>query len=76
MDDGRQHWQDGPIDLIVEAFGDVREVERAYQAGWLRFETALEELCAELSLLRARAAPESPRPAGRIAGRMFDVVIP
>jgi len=76
MNDGREHWQDGPIDLIVEAFGDVREVERAYQAGWLRFATALEELCTELCLLRARAAADSLRPAGRIARRMFDAVMP
>ena len=31
--DGRRlHMNDGPIDLIVEAFGDSREIEAAYEA--------------------------------------------
>ena len=56
LDDGRLHLQDGPIDLILEAFGDSGEVERAYEAVRARFGTVLDELCAELALLRAPAA--------------------
>jgi uncharacterized protein len=74
--DGRLHLHDGPIDLIIEAFGEVRAVEKAYAAAWHRFETILDELCAELPLLRARATPASPRPAGRVARRMADAVAP
>jgi hypothetical protein len=33
LDDGRRlHLHDGPIDLIVEAFGPQREVEAAYRS--------------------------------------------
>ena len=51
--DGRLHLQDGPIDLIIEAFGETSAVEDAYAAAWGRFATILDELCAELPLLRA-----------------------
>jgi ApbE superfamily uncharacterized protein (UPF0280 family) len=70
------HLHDGPIDLIVEAFGEAREVERAYQAAWRRFEGVLDELCAELPLLRAAARPDSPRPSGVVARRMCAAVAP
>lgn len=76
LDDGRLHLQDGPIDLILEAFGDSGEVERAYEAVRARFGTVLDELCAELALLRAPAAMNSPRPNGTVARRMFDAVAP
>jgi hypothetical protein len=47
--DGRRlHLQDGPIDLIVEAFGPQGEIENAYRAACARFERVLDELCAEL----------------------------
>ena len=45
MSDGRLHLNDGPIDLIIEAFGAEVEIERAYQAAGLRFQTLLDELC-------------------------------
>jgi ApbE superfamily uncharacterized protein (UPF0280 family) len=73
--DGRLHLHDGPIDLIVEAFGEMSVVEEAYAAAWGRFETILDELCAELPLLRAdpRAA-QAPR--GAVARRMAAAVAP
>ena len=56
--DGRRlHLQDGPIDLIVEARGAGTEVAMAYQAAARRFAGLLDELCAELPLLRQRADP-------------------
>lgn len=51
-DERRVHMQDGPIDLIVEAFGAAAEVERAYRAAASRFVTVLDELCGELGFLR------------------------
>jgi len=75
-DQRRLHLQDGPIDLIVEAFGDSREVQRAYQAAAARFVNVLDELCAELPLLRAEAVPGGPSPNGKIARRMAAAVAP
>ena len=51
--DGRRlHMQDGPIDLIVEAFGESAEIENAYRAASDRFVSVLDELCEELTTLR------------------------
>ncbi|HXX04072.1 MAG TPA: UPF0280 family protein [Xanthobacteraceae bacterium] len=74
--DGRLHLHDGPIDLIIEAFGEPLAVERAYDAAWRRFATILDELCTELPLLRSQAKPTSARPCGVVAGRMADAVAP
>jgi ApbE superfamily uncharacterized protein (UPF0280 family) len=68
--DRRLHLQDGPIDLIVEAFGV--DVDVAYHAAAERFVTILDELCAELPLLRAGAT----KPEGIVARRMWDAVQP
>lgn len=77
LPDGRRlHLQDGPIDLILEAFGDVREVERAYRAACSRFETVLDELCGELAFLRQRCTPDSQWPRGAVARRMVAAVMP
>src|SRR5256714_649537 len=57
-DGKRLHLQDGPIDLIIEAFGPLAEIEKAYRAGRARFETVLDELCRELSFLRQPCSPE------------------
>ena len=53
LDARRQHWQHGPIDLIVEAWGDERAIARAMDAAWTRFERVLPELVSELVLLRS-----------------------
>lgn len=64
LPDGRRlHLGDGPIDLIIEAWGAREAVEAAYRAAIARFGTILDELCAELPALRAPAgegAPQSP----------------
>ena len=44
LSDGRLHLNDGPIDLIIEAFGAEAEIERAYEAARMRFATLLDEL--------------------------------
>ena len=74
--DGRLHLNDGPIDLIVEAFGEAPAVEAAYAAAWRRFTTILDELCAELPLLRADPNAGGPAPQGRVARRMTAAVAP
>jgi uncharacterized protein len=74
--DGRRHFHNGPIDLVIEAFGEDRAVEAAYAAAWRRFETILDELCDELPLLRARCTPTSPTPRGVVARRMAAAVAP
>jgi uncharacterized protein len=77
LPDGRRlHLQDGPIDLIVEAFGSPGEIENAYCAASARFETVLDELCVELALLRQQCLPESEWPHGVVARRMMAAVLP
>lgn len=77
LDDGRRlHLHDGPIDLIVEAFGHPHEVEAAYRAARERFITVLDELCAELSFLRRACSPEAEWPRGSVARRMTAAVMP
>lgn len=77
LPDGRRlHLRDGPIDLIIEAFGAAAEVTAAYGAAISRFRTVLDELCSELSLLRAPAGPHTPMPQGTTATRMAIAVAP
>jgi ApbE superfamily uncharacterized protein (UPF0280 family) len=75
--DGRRlHMHDGPIDLIVEAFGAAREVEVAYRAAGARFVTILDEVCGELSFLRRGCSVELGWPQGAVARRMVAAVMP
>lgn len=77
LDDGRRlHLHDGPIDLIVEAFGAAPEVQAAYRAARDRFLTVLDELCAELSFLRQACSAETEWPQGAVARRMTAAVMP
>jgi ApbE superfamily uncharacterized protein (UPF0280 family) len=71
LPDGRRHFHDGPIDLILEASGPL--APRAYDAAAARFATILEELCLELPRLRADSGP---RPEGVVARRMAEAVAP
>jgi uncharacterized protein len=77
LSDGRRlHMQDGPIDVIVEAFGELREIDIAYRAAAARFVGILDELCAELEFLRRPACHDGALPAGPVARRMVDAVRP
>jgi ApbE superfamily uncharacterized protein (UPF0280 family) len=77
LDDGRRlHLQDGPIDLIVEANGSETNVRAAYAAAARRFTGLLDELCAELPLLREAADAEVCRLHGHVARRMHNAVVP
>ena len=75
-DHRRMHLNDGPIDLVIEAFGAPAEVEAAYRAGTERFATVLDELCSELALLRHQCLAESEWPRGPVARRMMAAVMP
>lgn len=71
LDDGRRlHLQDGPIDLVVQAWGDADAVARAYSLARLRSATILDELCAELPVLRAQSTGGGPYANGVTARRM------
>lgn len=77
LPDGRRlHLHDGPIDVILEAFGEPGEVERAYRASAARFTGILDELCSELTFLRDAAHLDSKCPAGPVARRMLNAVLP
>jgi uncharacterized protein len=75
-DGKRLYVQDGPIDLIIEAFGPLAEIEKAYRAASARFETVLDELCSELSFLRQPCSTEQGWPSGAVARRMFAAAVP
>lgn len=77
LPDGRRlQLHDGPIDLIVEAFGCPPDIALAYRAASERFETVLDELCAELPLLRAPAKRNGLSPSGIVAKLMWNAVVP
>jgi hypothetical protein len=86
-EDGRRlHLQHGPIDLIIEAWGEADAVEDAYRRAWERFQPLLDELVAELPALRrpnsgegVPSSGERVEPdllAGPVARRMADAVRP
>src|SRR5246500_3934066 len=75
-DERRLHLHDGPIDLIVEAFGSRSAICAAYEAAARRFLTILDELCAELSLLRSPAGTNDVTARGVVARRMAEAVGP
>jgi uncharacterized protein len=72
LDDRRLHLHHGPIDLIIEAFG--RDWQRALKAAEVRFDSILNELVAELPLLRTPLG--DVRPKGAVAQRMAAAVKP
>jgi uncharacterized protein len=74
LPDGRRHFHDGPIDLVLQAFGPRAEVAAAYAAAEQRFASVLNDLCKELPLLRAPSTPAAEAPKGRVAQRMAQAV--
>jgi ApbE superfamily uncharacterized protein (UPF0280 family) len=75
-DGSRLHLQHGPIDLIVEAFGDKEDVAEAYRRVWARFQHVLDELVEELPTLRRPVGAANGGPSGRVARRMAAAVRP
>lgn len=77
LPDGRRlHLNHGPIDLIIEAFGEPEEVGAAYRQAIARFQTLLEELVAELPELRRQAARQPRSFMGPTARGMEVAVSP
>jgi ApbE superfamily uncharacterized protein (UPF0280 family) len=75
-DGRRRHFQHGPIDLVLEAFGGAREIDAAHGQAWARFETILEELAAELPALRAPLDDAAPTLLGPVARAMGQACAP
>jgi ApbE superfamily uncharacterized protein (UPF0280 family) len=75
--DGRRlHLQDGPIDLIVQAWGSETSLRAAYDAAARRFTGLLDALCEELLELRKAADPVNCTLRGKVARRMYAAVAP
>jgi uncharacterized protein len=74
MGDERLHLQHGPIDLIlhVDASEEIRK--RLYSTTEKRFSTVLEELVAEMDLLKLPWTADQSGPKGSIAQKMFGAV--
>ncbi|MGA8319463.1 MAG: UPF0280 family protein [Xanthobacteraceae bacterium] len=68
--------QHGPIDLVVQTFGDEAAAGAAYQAAIRRFGGLLAELCQELVLLRSPFDRTRAMPVGPVARRMAAAVAP
>ncbi len=75
-DGQRLHLQDGPIDLIVQAWGPPEAVALAYRAARHRAMFILDELCTELKPLRRPARPQDAPLHGPVARRMQRAVAP
>ena len=52
-DGNRLHLNHGPIDLIIEAFGETKTVQYAYEKATNKFNNVLTDLVPELSTLRS-----------------------
>lgn len=74
LSDGRLHLNDGPIDLIIGCDGAAQAREAALAAAVARFDGLLDELCAELPVLRC--VPGARPPDGPVARRMWRSVQP
>ena len=72
---GREHWHHGPIDLVIAVHGDAAAVARAYASAWARFQGVLDELVAELPLLRT-PVDRVCEPRGVVARRMVEATRP
>jgi ApbE superfamily uncharacterized protein (UPF0280 family) len=80
---GRLHLQHGPIDLIIgvddphSSFGDQAAMRRqAFASAQARFQTILDELVAELPVLRKPAPENGTRILSSVGRRMMDAVMP
>ena len=71
LPDGRRlHLQHGPIDLVIEAFGELPEVARAYGQAKDCFRGVLAGLAPELPVLRMPVGTEPATVQGPVARRM------
>ncbi len=63
LPDGRLHLQHGPIDCLCQAWGKVGAVDAAYRRAARFFATILDDLCAEISIIRSPLPTTPPRGA-------------
>src|SRR5262249_61143427 len=77
LPDGRRlHLHDGPIDIVLEAWGDAGEIKLAYDQAAAAFRDVLPGLVAELSALREPLGPIEPAVGGPVARRMLASLSP
>jgi ApbE superfamily uncharacterized protein (UPF0280 family) len=76
LPDGRLHLLHGPIDVLVECWGEPAEVERAYAQAAARFPGLLPELVGELPRLREPVGTHYPLLRGPVARRMASAAWP
>jgi hypothetical protein len=74
LPDGRLHLQHGPIDCLCRAWGEPAEVRAGYAQAARFFAGVLDDLCAELPLLRSPLPVRAP--AGSIARTMHAACLP
>jgi uncharacterized protein len=75
LDARRWHFQHGPIDLVLEAFGADAAAAAAYERAWRRFATVLDDLVGELPALRGEVALATDL-KGAVARRMVAACLP
>jgi hypothetical protein len=76
LDDGRLQLRHGPIDVLIECWGEAVEVERAQAQAMARFGSVLTELVGELARLREPVGASYPLLRGAVARRMAAAVWP
>ena len=74
--DGRWHFQHGPMDIVIGADGHAAAVAAAHAQAWGRFVTLLDELVAELPLLRLPVQAGRCPLHGGVARRMWQACAP
>lgn len=75
-DSNRLHLHHGPIDIMAQAFGPLAEIDACYRQAAARFESVLDELVAELPILRTPLTGSQPSLHGAIANRMLAATWP
>ena len=76
LTDGRWHFQHGPMDIIIGAQGHAAALEAAHAQAWQRFATLLDELVAELPVLRLPVEGGPCPLRGVVARRMWQACAP
>ncbi|HEY7083525.1 MAG TPA: UPF0280 family protein [Hyphomicrobiaceae bacterium] len=71
----RLHLSQGPIDVVLKAWGTPEAVRAAYAAACRRFPSVLPELCDELAMLRT-PMDQHPKVESPLARRMVDACRP
>lgn len=73
---GRLHLQHGPIDIIARAWGSEAEINAAYGQASARFIGVLEEIVADLAVLRRPLDGATPLIRGAVPRRMVAAALP